>query len=345
MRVGWDLGGAHLKLAVADRAGRLLQVRQLPCPLWRGQGRLEDALDRVLPEVEGPGVVHVLTMTGELCDAFKDRAEGVRTLVAVLSARLGAAKLMVYAGPKGYVGAEEAGSQAASIASANWHASAAFVARRCPAGIFVDIGSTTCDLVPFLDGDVYARGYTDAERLGREELVYTGVLRTPIMSVLGRVPLRGEWQPLMAEHFATMGDVYRLTDQLSAIPGDLLDGTETSDGADSDLEDCARRLARMAGHDLAPDGIEEWQGVASFIAWTQLVGLRRALERVSCGAPAECTPFIVGAGIGRFLVARLAQDSSRRYLDFADLVDGPAALRRHAGACAPAVALACMTDP
>jgi len=47
------------------------------------------------------------------------------------------------------------------------------------------------------------RGFSDADRLACEELVYTGVVRTPLMALADRIPFGGQWIPAMAEHFAT----------------------------------------------------------------------------------------------------------------------------------------------
>ncbi len=71
----------------------------------------------------------------------------------------------------------------AAIASANWLASAAFVATKVSQGLFIDIGSTTADFVVLSDGKPQNRGYSDAERMRFEELVYTGVVRTPLMAL------------------------------------------------------------------------------------------------------------------------------------------------------------------
>ena len=38
MIYGWDLGGAHVKLAVVDHNGRLQRAVQVPCELWLGPG-------------------------------------------------------------------------------------------------------------------------------------------------------------------------------------------------------------------------------------------------------------------------------------------------------------------
>ena len=68
--VGWDLGGAHLKLAQIGGDGRLLSVGQTACPLWQGLDKLEAALDKA-EELLQPCELHALTMTGGLTDLFR----------------------------------------------------------------------------------------------------------------------------------------------------------------------------------------------------------------------------------------------------------------------------------
>ena len=77
----------------------------------------------------------------------------------------------------------EAASHAADIASANWHASAALVALKLRDALFIDIGSTTTDIIPVVAGRVAAVGYSDAERLASGELVYTGMTRSFVMAL------------------------------------------------------------------------------------------------------------------------------------------------------------------
>ena len=47
--VGWDIGGAHLKAALLNAEGEIIQVYQQPCPLWKGLSELEAALEIILP--------------------------------------------------------------------------------------------------------------------------------------------------------------------------------------------------------------------------------------------------------------------------------------------------------
>ena len=40
---GLDIGGAHLKVAQVEPGGRIVAVSQIPCELWLGLDRLEEA--------------------------------------------------------------------------------------------------------------------------------------------------------------------------------------------------------------------------------------------------------------------------------------------------------------
>ena len=336
--IGWDLGGAHLKVAKVGNDGRLLGVRQIPCPLWQGLDVFDQALGSVANEIHGDA--HAVTMTGELADIFPDRCEGVRRLLERSMAVLGDVPLSVYAGKAGFVAAADSARYCYEIASANWHASAHLAARYCDCGILVDIGSTTTDIVEFSRGNVCFRGYTDAERLGSEELVYTGVIRTPVFAVVSRAPFLGEWQSVTAERFATMADVYTLTGELHEPALGFLGPRETADGGGSDVEACARRLARMLGRDADAGEPDKWRGLARYIAGVQRHEIRQALERMFSRRPAAQALPLVGAGAGRFIVRDLARQLNHPYIDFSDLLPEAGAYAEGAALCAPAVAVA-----
>ena len=220
---GWDLGGAHLKAAQVERGGRLVTALQVPCRLWLGMDELTRSLHEARRQLRRSRR-HGVTMTGELADLFADRAEGVARLSQTMTETLAGDDLRVYAGRQGFVASP--GEHWQAVASANWHASARFVGTRCPQALFIDVGSTTTDIVPIRSGQVDAVGYTDDERLVSEELVYTGATRTAVMAVTESVPFGGQRQRLMAEHFATMADVQRLAGEL---PEDA-DQLPTADG-------------------------------------------------------------------------------------------------------------------
>lgn len=337
LATGWDIGGAHLKVAQSDAAGRMPLALQLPCALWRGLDHLTAAIDAAR-HLLAPTSLHGVTMTGELTDLFLDRADGVAQLTRAMQAAFPEARLRIYAGELGFVAPEAATRHVREIASANWHASVCLVAARLPAGLFLDVGSTTTDVIPFADGRVRAVGFTDSERLVSEELVYTGVTRTPVMALGGPVPFAGELQRLMAEHFATVADLYRLT---GTLPADA-DQHDTADGRGKSAEDSARRLARMLGRDFVSADLPAWRRLARHLTERQLRTIHDAADRVlSRGLLPEDAP-LVGAGVGRFLAAALAVRMGRPYIDFATLVSGRPEVCEWAARCAPAAAVAAL---
>ncbi|MEJ2058914.1 MAG: hydantoinase/oxoprolinase family protein [Gammaproteobacteria bacterium] len=339
--LGWDLGGAHLKVAVADRQGRITVICQLGCPLWMGMQHFDDAALRALDITRGMAFDHAVTMTGELVDLFPTREDGVRRLVDVMCRHVPAQRLRVYAGRHGFLGPREAIGHSDQVASANWCATASLLARRLDAGLLVDVGSTTTDIVPFYDNQVQAAGFSDHERLINGELVYAGVVRTPVMAMARRVPVDGAWVPLMAEHFATAADVYRLLSRLT----EHADKLPSADRGDKTSLASARRLARMVGCDLEGNRLEPWLATAAYLAECQLQRFQDACEKVLANTALPAGAPLVGAGVGRFLVRTLATRLRRPYVDFCTLIDAERiAGREDAADCAPAVAVACLAQ-
>jgi probable H4MPT-linked C1 transfer pathway protein len=318
--IGWDLGGAHLKATVCSGTGAVTAVHQYPCPLWQGTGALENALDQAFRDLGAPASGgHAITMTGELVDCFPDRVEGVLRLVAIMAERCGSDRVLIFAGRSGFLSpAEVSHGNAAAIASANWLATALWSARQIGEGLLIDIGSTTTDLILLAGGEVCCKGYTDHERMRYDELVYTGVVRTPAMSLSETVPFEGEWVTLMAEHFATTADVYRLTGELP----EHVDQMPAADGGDKTAPASMRRLARLVGRDFESARPTAWRQLAHFLRECQIARIHRAVERQLSRDRLPTEAPWIGAGVGRFLVSELARRQNRPYRDIEDLFPG-----------------------
>lgn len=337
--VGWDIGGAHLKAALLNGNGEVVEVYQQPCPLWKGLSELETAISVIfaaLPQVEKK---HAVTMTGELVDFFSSRDEGVAQIIATLQQYIGTEMLLVYAGIQGFIYSQNVKPRHyAMIASANWQASASLVAKKIKtAALFVDIGSTTTDILLCKNGAVQAIGLTDYHRLQSQELIYTGIVRTAVMAVSQSVFFKGQPVGLMAEYFATMADVYRLTGDLN----ETHDQSDTADGAEKTVVASARRLSRMIGYEFETQDLDLWRFVAFQLNHQQKQQIQTACLRQLSRHEAPNPPCMVGAGIGRFLAKHIAADLGLPYHDFDDfflpsLSDSAMTIAD----CAPAVAVA-----
>ena len=357
--VGWDVGGAHLKAArLPSRAGDgITRVALSACPLWRGIEQLDDAYQDVVGSLGDAPARHVVTMTGELADCFPNRIEGVRAIIWRMKSLL-KQPFAVYAGDVGIVAADagrwtiaddsdrwRSSEYAVRVASMNWHATAnlaaQYLARGRPGeGLLLDIGSTTTDLVALKGGRPAATAYTDDARLRAGELLYTGVVRTPVMALADRFDVAGEEHPVAAELFAVTADVYRL---LAWLPRHV-DRYPACDNGDKTPAGSARRLARMFGCDYVgsiPVSLDHWRRVARTIAGVQQRKIERAVRRLFDGASLDAEAPVVGAGAGCFLARRIARSCARRFVAFDEILgattgDPPQKIRD----CAAAISVA-----
>jgi probable H4MPT-linked C1 transfer pathway protein len=311
---GWDIGGAHLKLARVE-SDTIVAAVQLPCALWRGLGELRQALATALESL-GSAERHAVTMTGELADLFPDRAAGVAGILDVLAEHLPGPAIMAYTTDGEFLSAAGAKANFERVASANWHATSRYLASRLRDGLLLDIGSTTTDIVPFAGGAVVARGIIDVERLATGELVYTGVVRTPLAAIAQQVPFGGRMVGVMAEFFATAADAHRVA---GTLPEEA-DLHAAADGRGKSLPESRARLARMIGMDASAAPESAWRRLAEAFIHRQCTAIELALDRVLSSADLSLDAPVIGAGTGRFLAAELARRFNRPYLDFGDTV-------------------------
>jgi (4-(4-[2-(gamma-L-glutamylamino)ethyl]phenoxymethyl)furan-2-yl)methanamine synthase len=325
--IGWDIGGAHLK-AVLLEDGKVVRVTQISCELWRGLDKLEAAINKVLATFDAKDARHAVTMTGELVDLFMNRREGVLAISTLASHLLGK-QAQFYTAGDGFIGIEGVFTHAERIASANWHASASLLAKYVKNALFVDVGSTTTDIVPIVDGKVKLDASSDAQRMANDTLIYTGVVRTPVMALAQKLPFDGAKTNVAAEYFATMADVYRLTGNL--LPKN--DMTETADGKGKTVLESARRLARMVGHDVENRSLEAWITLAEACKNLQIAQIKMAASKHLLPSMS-----IMGAGAGVFLVNAVADQLRVSSLTIADVLKMD--LNDELSLCFPAYAVA-----
>jgi probable H4MPT-linked C1 transfer pathway protein len=283
--LGLDVGGANLK--AAHSAG---SARTIPFALWRDPGGLPAALARLveaLPPAEGLAV----TMTGELCDCFASKREGVGAILDAVEGVAGGRAVRVFDVQGRFVDLAGARAEPLRVAASNWLALATFAGRfACEgAAILIDVGSTTTDIIPLYDGVPCPVGRTDRERMLSRELVYLGVRRTPLCAAMpaGRVA---------AELFATMLDVYLV---LGNLPEDATD-RNTADGRLATRAAAHARLARMLCADLETSAEVDRDDLARIAALGQRTRLIEVLEEIQLRLPEAPRTFVL-AGEGEFL--------------------------------------------
>jgi probable H4MPT-linked C1 transfer pathway protein len=322
--LGLDIGGANLKAATADR-----RAVSVPFALWKQPERLPTVLGELVAQFPDADELAV-TMTGELCDCFETKRDGVNAILTAVLNVSRSRRIRVWSTDGVFVDTETARQNHLRVASANWHALAMFAGRFAPhyGGLLLDIGSTTTDIIPLNHGVPSTWGLTDRDRLLFRELVYVGVRRTPVCAVVS--------DRTMAELFATTQDVYVT---MGLVPEDPAD-RDTADGRPLTVACSRARLARMLGGDratLTDDEITRFAGQVH----RAVVGLLRAGIRAAYydqQAPPELRTVIV-SGAGAFLAPQVIEETwseppAERVVSLTEEL-GP-----EVSACAPAYAVA-----
>lgn len=284
--LGLDIGGANLK--AAHSAGTACTR---PFALWKHPDRLTDALRNLLADMPAHQVLAV-TMTGELCDCYESKQQGVNAILQSVS-QASDRPIRVWTTAGRFVSPAEAQRAFLQTAAANWLALAHFAGRHVPQGtaLLIDMGSTTTDLVLLQDGRPRVIGLTDPERLRSGELLYTGVRRTPLCALLG--------PGHAAELFATTLDANLLLGLVPENPDDC----DTADGRPATRQKAHARLARMlCGDGDMIDRTTTW-ALASKVLDTQESWLRNAVAKVLGGIEPSAATLLL-AGSGEFLLRR-----------------------------------------
>lgn len=265
MMLGLDIGGANTKAASSDG----LFTASAYLPLWKGcdlEGKLKE-IKKKAGHIEATGV----TITGELADCFASKREGIEHISATVRKVF---KGAVFYGSDGKFHRDV--SDHRLFSAANWSASARLVGTVHKNVIFIDIGSTTTDIIPIVN-DAPEAGLTDFERLSRSELIYAGALRTNVAALLHTVMLKGKAVRTSSELFAITGDVNLLLGHIAEEDYTC----DAPDGARKNREGAARRLARVVCCDLEELSMEDVTGLACQAYRRQVDDLKEGILEVA----------------------------------------------------------------
>lgn len=287
--LGVDIGGAHLKYATTEGISKshffpmwtdsdrlseailsdLIELGHVGPMVVTMTGEMADCFaDRQ------SGVAFVVDA---VCDAWKQcvgdfgRQQEANPR-AQAGALIQAHELRFYGVGNVFLSASDAKVRTRDVASANWHAAGQWAATMSTVwnaarpkqrsetdsdgqstksdGLYIDIGSTTTDLIPFFDGNVATQSITDHDRLLEQSLVYVGCGRTPVCSLVDALEHDSRRCLVMNEVFATIDDAMIILGLAAEAHAD----TFTADGRPRTLSNAMSRLARtigLDGHDIS----------------------------------------------------------------------------------------------
>ncbi len=291
--LGLDIGGANIK--IADGRG---YAESSVFPLWQRSTELAAVLAELLAAAP-PTESIAVTMTGELADCFATKAQGVEAILRAAAQAAGSRSIAVYLCDGRLVTIDSAMKAPLLAAASNWHVLASYAGRFSADGtaLLIDVGSTTCDLIPLDRATPKTAGNTDPERLAAGELVYTGVRRSPICALVTELPWRGQPCGVAQEFFATTHDAYVILGYMPEEP----DNSCSADGRPCTKTHAHARLARSICADTTIFTWAEAVEAAAIVCRSQLELL--AASEVVRSEPSK----VILSGEGEFLARKLLE--------------------------------------
>ncbi len=302
--IGIDIGGANLK--VVDENGAHIHY----CPLWK-----ETPIREILEGYSSADNAAVV-MSGELADCFASKQEGIEFICAAVRDIFPDA---IFYGTDGQFHTRPV----RELAAANWLVMADVLRHQYPTSLLVDMGSTTTDVIPLNAWETLKR-QTDYTRLKNDLLLYYGLLRTPVSSLVRSVSLDGAAVRVSTEYFACAGDAHTL---LGCITPDQYT-TAPPDQCSPSRDHCMRRMARMVCADVDEIGEDRILQIArTYVSEEQEIitqAVRAVQDRYGCTG-------ILTVGVGSGLLASWlnAYDLAKEMGSLADAM--PAWAVREAG--------------
>jgi hypothetical protein len=261
-----------------------------------------------------------LTMTAELSDVFQTKREGVIHILDCATQAFTGIPFYVLNIKNRLISVQKAKSTPLEVASANWVATGWLVSQIIKTCVIIDVGSTSTSIIPIINGEISAQGFTDFEKLKVGELVYTGSLRTNIAAIVNSIPIKDEDVKVSSEFFSQSGDIHLI---LGSIDEEEY-SAETPDKRGKKRIDAMKRLTRVVCGDIEMFEESEIYEMAKYIYAKQVEQIGEGLKKVYSYVKSklnEDVPVVV-TGIGKNFLAKKAADKIRikKIIDISQLI-------------------------
>lgn len=275
--MGLDIGGANTDCVIIefDNEYNVLSIDKdkYYLPFWSDHERLPECLLKL----KGENDIDVIcvSITAELADCYMTKKEGVLDITSKVMDTFTDEDVyfVTFDGLKEY---DYVKDNPLCAAAANWVGTANVIKQIRPDCIFMDMGTTTTDIIPIKDGILASSGFSDTQRLGSGELVYTGLLRTNVATIVDSVVVNGVKTSVSSELFTTTADVNMVLGNITSNEY----STPTADGKDKTLYASKNRLSRLVCGDIDTVSDDDIVSIANEIYEKQVNQVAMALEKV-----------------------------------------------------------------
>jgi probable H4MPT-linked C1 transfer pathway protein len=322
--IGWDIGGANTKACIIQFVGGKVKEQRIITSyfeMWQKSDSLVQLLGEISSQL-GTAEQMGVTITAELSDAFRSKKEGIHFILDSLQEAFPQINLHILDVHGEFLSLEQAKQAHLSVAAANWVAAALLVSQQYPNCLLMDIGSTTVDLIPVIGGTIATQGNNDLARLQSGELVYTGILRTNVNTIVQEVPVRGRFTRVAAEHFAVTGDVHLILGNIKEAEYTC----STPDNRATTREFAGERLARLTCADAEMLTVDEIERIARYIQEKQIQSITESMMQVLSRLPGGYQLPLVTSGLGQFLGQQCGQRLGLQVIPWENVFSGKSAV-------------------
>ncbi|MAR63545.1 MAG: hypothetical protein CMP43_00920 [Rickettsiales bacterium] len=234
--LGIDIGGAHIKLIGLNKKRSVCFANYRKCYVWKGLNNLKKEFEYINDLNFDKKIICGITMTAELCDIFKSRKVGANQISDLCKTLK--YNFLFYSKQKNTFTRDVKGNYK-NIISMNWHAVGRYFLRYYKNLIIIDFGSTTTDFICIKDGMINNIGVDDLSRLSEGELIYTGVMRTPLFSIQNKINYKSSIYYIIPELFSSTSDLYRVNNFINK-------NFDVDDEADHQGKSLTKSLVRIS---------------------------------------------------------------------------------------------------
>ena len=231
-------------------------------------------------------------MSGEMCDNFKNRLHGAKSLIEE-SNNLGL-NVFFYVSSKKIFTKKPNYRQ---LISFNWHSIGKFLENEIESCIAIDFGSTTTDFICIKNNKIINKFNDDYSRLNNSELLYTGFTRTPIFGVANQIDYNRKKLKIIPEFFSNTSDVYRVLGKLD----EKIDLDDTADKSKKNIKQSLMRLSRSFGLDYNSKNLKKLKVISRKISSIQLNQISQMTLKLQKKFLLEDQPIVI-SGIGQDVV-------------------------------------------
>ena len=178
--LGIDIGGAHIKIVGLDQSQNICLVKYRKCYLWKNPKKLKQEIAFINSLSNNKNIICGVTMTAELCDIFPDRLTGAKIILN--ECKKIKFKTFLYS-KSDKVFEKLQSNNLSNLISMNWHSIGKYLTNFVKNALIIDFGSTTTDFICIKNGKIMNKAFNDFKRLSSGEILYTGLIRTPLFAI------------------------------------------------------------------------------------------------------------------------------------------------------------------